>query len=447
MQQNTPSSDYPASTGLVPLPHAALDAGRRGSPVPPTIWAHIDAACAGLPAPLATLDVQALAFNAGSLLRRAAGKPIRVASKSIRSKEVLRAVLAQPGFAGILGFTLPEALWLAADPSDAFTDIVVAYPSADAAALRALAADPVACSRITLMVDSEEHLEWLAASLEQVAPAAAIRLCLDLDMSWRPAVGGMALGHIGVHRSPLRTGADALAMALSIGNYKHGSTQLFTLVGVMAYEAQIAGLQDTPHTASKVANLAKGAALKQLQRTSMAEVVERRGRVMAALHNIVDLEFVNGGGTGSLELTTADPSVTELAAGSGLFGPTLFDGYSRFTAAHAVGFATTVVRRPAADMVTTLGGGWTASGPHGADRSPLPVYPEGLRLVPTEGAGEVQTPLRGAAAAQLKIGSKVWFRHAKSGEVCEHVAALEIIDGETWLGTTPTYRGEGKAFV
>ncbi|MDD0859485.1 hypothetical protein NHF46_20705 [Arthrobacter alpinus] len=121
---------------MLKLLHAAVARGLSGelaavSGAQDAIWDEADSACAELSAPLAVLDVQALSTNAGSLLRRAAGKPIRVASKSIRSKEVLRAVLAQPGFAGVLGFTLPEALWLAADPSDAFTDIVVGYPTAD----------------------------------------------------------------------------------------------------------------------------------------------------------------------------------------------------------------------------------------------------------------------------------------------------------------------------
>ncbi|MGN5734883.1 amino acid deaminase/aldolase [Arthrobacter psychrochitiniphilus] len=412
------------------------------------MWAGVDLACANLSAPLAVLNLAALSTNAGSLLRRAAGKPIRVASKSIRNRDVLRAVLAQPGFAGILGFTLPEALWLAADPSGAFTDIVVAYPTADSPALRALAADPQACARVTLMVDSTEQLEWMAATLAGTQPAAPIRLCLDLDASWRPAVAGRTLGHIGVYRSPVRTGGDAIALALAIGRHVKGGAQLFRLTGIMAYEAQIAGLQDTPHTKNKFADAAKSQILQQIQRSSMAEILHRRANVVAAVRNLCELEFVNGGGTGSLELTTEDPSVTELAAGSGLFGPTLFDGYSRFSPAHAVGFAAPVVRRPAPDIVTVLGGGWIASGPAGADRSPEPVYPSGLSLIGTEGAGEVQTPLRGAAASTLRIGEKVWFRHAKSGEVCEHVDALEIIDGGGHrAGRALTYRGEGKAFI
>ncbi len=424
-----------------------LAAGMNNGRAPADVWPAADAACADLPGPVAVLDLKALSFNAGSLLRRAGGRPIRVASKSIRSREVLRAVLKQPGFAGILGFTLPEALWLAADPSGDFTDIVVAYPTADAGALRELAASETACARITLMVDSAEQLEWMAAALAGTTPAAPIRLCVDLDASWRPAVRGRALGHIGVYRSPIRDGSAAVGLALAVAGFKKSGTALFTLVGMMAYEAQVAGLQDSPHGSLKVADLAKGAVLQQMQRTSMAEITRRRTNVVAAVRNVADLEFVNGGGTGSLELTAADPSVTELAAGSGLFGPTLFDGYTRFTPAHAVGFAVPVVRRPDPDIVTVLGAGWIASGPSGADRSPVPVHPPGLSLIGTEGAGEVQTPLRGAAAASLRIGDKVWFRHAKSGETCEHVEALEMIDGGQRVGAAPTYRGEGKAFI
>ena len=48
------------------------------------------------------------------------------------------------------------------------------------------------------------------------------------------------------------------------------------------------------------------------------------------MRSIAPLRFVNGGGTGSIERTAAEPAVTEVAAGSGLFGPTLFDTYRAF---------------------------------------------------------------------------------------------------------------------
>ena len=145
--------------------------------------------------------------------------------------------------------------------------------------------------------------------------------------------------------------------------------------------------------------------------------------------------------------TRADPSVTEIAAGSGLFGPHLFDHYARFRPAPAASFALAVVRRPASDIATVLGGGWIASGPHGADRAPLPVWPAGLRMLPREGAGEVQTPLRGPAARDLAVGDRVWFRHTKAGELSEHLDEFLLVDDDRVTGALPTYRGEGRTFL
>jgi D-serine deaminase-like pyridoxal phosphate-dependent protein len=160
-----------------------------------------------------------------------------------------------------------------------------------------------------------------------------------------------------------------------------------------------------------------------------------------------ELEFVNGGGTGSLERTAADPVVTELAGGSGLYGPHLFDHYGTFTPRPAALFALPVVRRPGRGVVTVLGGGYLASGAADTLRLPVPTLPAGLRLDGREGAGEVQTPLIGAAADELRIGDRVWFRHAKAGELCERFAELHLVEGAAHAGTVPTYRGEGMTFL
>lgn len=211
----------------------------------------------------------------------------------------------------------------------------------------------------------------------------------------------------------------------------------------MAYEAQIAGVGDAGHPL-----------LQRIQRRSAAELRERRGAAVAAVRELADLDFVNGGGTGSLESTSADPSVTELAAGSGLLGPHLFDGYRAFTPAPAAAFALPVVRRPAPGIATLLGGGWIASGAPGRDRLPQPVWPSGLRYLGREGAGEVQTPLRGRTATGLAVGDRVWLRHTKAGELAEHLDAVHVVAsgaggsgaGEV-VGALPTYRGEGRTWL
>ena len=397
---------------------------------PAAARARLDAATAHLDPPLGVLDLDALDANADDLVRRAAGRPIRVASKSVRSRAVLRRVLARPGFAGVLGYSLAEALWLAGGEDPVSTDVVVGYPTVDRRALRRLAADEQAAARVTLMVDSVEQLDVLDA----VAPPGTrptVRVCLDLDASWR-----LGPAHVGVRRSPVHTPDDARSLAQALV-----ARPGIALVGVMAYEAQIAGLGDSP-----AGRRLRGLAVRRMQQASARELVGRRAAAVTAVRGIAELEFVNGGGTGSLERTTTEAAVTELAAGSGLYSPTLFDAYRSFRGRPAALFALPVTRRPAPGMVTVAGGGWIASGPPGTDRVPVPTHPAGLRLVPTEGAGEVQTPLRGPGTADLRVGDRVWFRHAKAGELCERVDLLHAVAGDAVVDALPTYRGEGRTF-
>lgn len=393
-----------------------------------TDWAVIEAATRGWSAPLGVLDVAALAANAAALRDRAGGRRIRVASKSLRVRSVLESVLALPGYHGVLAYTLAEAIWLA---RHGVHDIVVGYPSVDMAALRALVGDEVLAGQITLIVDSEDHLDAVDV-VARPSRRPDIRVAIDLDASLRCPLGG----HVGVRRSPLSAPRETFDFAGVIAR-RPG----FRLVGLMGYEAQIAGLPNAPR------NPLRALAVRALQAVSERELRERRAATVRAVRAIADLEFVNGGGTGSLESTARDESVTELAAGSGLFSPVLFDGYAHFRHVPAAFFALDVVRRPAPRIATLAGGGWIASGPPGADRAPTPIHPRGLRLLRSEGAGEVQTPVTGAAATTLAIGDRVWFRHAKAGELSEHLDAFVLLDRERAVGEVPTYRGEGMVFL
>jgi D-serine deaminase-like pyridoxal phosphate-dependent protein len=398
---------------------------------PGALRARYDAATAHLDPPFAIIDVDAFDANAAELEKRANGTPIRVASKSVRSRDLLRRVLDRPGWHGVMAFTVPEAIWLVR--SGITDDVLVAYPSADRGAIRTLATDPQLATAITLMLDSTEQLDFLDATIP-AAQRETIRLCIDLDASWKPAGGRL---HVGVRRSPIHSPEQAAALATAIV-VRPG----FRLSAVMSYEAQIAGLGDAPP-----GNAARGVAIRAMQHRSMPELIARRGAVVAAVRVRAELDFVNGGGTGSIAATAADPSVTEVTAGSGLYGPTLFDGYRAFRPVPAAYFALSVVRRPAPGFVTVLGGGWVASGEAGPTRLPSPALPSGLRLIKTEGTGEVQTPLTGPIADTLSIGDRVWFRHAKAGELCEHVDELVLIEGDRIAGTVPTYRGETKTFL
>ncbi|WP_396668860.1 alanine racemase [Microbacterium sp. R86528] len=404
-----------------------LSTPTTGSPWsdPAAYWGAMTRATQNLSGPIAAINVAALRYNALDLVVRASGLPIRVASKSIRVREVMDATLALPGYRGILAFTLPEALWLA----ERHGDVVVGYPTADRHAIAALAADERAAARVTLMVDDVSHLD-LIDSVVEPGKRPAIRLCIDADASWR----ARGLGHIGVRRSPVHEPEEAASLARAIV-----ARPGFELVGLMMYEAQIAGQGNSTGRGD--------VAIRWMQRRSGAELLQRRAAIVRLLRDIAPIEFVNGGGTGSLELTASDQSVTEVTAGSGLLAGHLFDGYRSFAPAPAAAFSLEVVRKPTADIATVLGGGWIASGPADESRQPRPVWPQGLATLGREGAGEVQTPLQGEAARTLKVGDRVWFRHSKSGELAERVASYHLVDGDRLVGESATYRGEQRAFL
>lgn len=398
----------------------------------PNLYQRYEAAFAELEPPFAFADLDAIGTNADGMLSRAAGKPIRIASKSVRCRLLLRRLLDRsPQFRGLLSFTVPEALWLY---ERGFRDLVVAYPWTGRAALKELASltarDPAGAPAV--MVDSVEHLELIEALVASGAPP--VRVCMDIDVGYWPLGGRLKFGP---KRSPIRTPADAVRLAQAID--RRGGVQL---VGIMAYEGHVAGVADQV-PGRTLENLA----VRAMKRMAVADVAERRAAIVRALRSVGELQFVNGGGTGSIASTAAEPAVTEVAAGSGFYAPMLFQYYQGLSLAPAAGFALPVVRRPSPTIATALGGGYIASGPSRADRQPVPALPEGLQLDRLEGAGEVQTPLLGPGAAGLRLGDRVYLRHAKAGELCERFNTLYLLEGDTVVEEAPTYRGEGKAFL
>lgn len=394
---------------------------------------RLDRATAAIDPPFAAVDLDAFDANGKALTGRAAGKPLRVASKSVRCRDLLRRILATPGWRGVMSFTLPEAIWLVR--TGVTDDVLVGYPTTDRNALCELARDPELARAITIMVDSTAQLDFVdeVVAADRV-DAAVIRLCLELDASLR--LGGGRL-HLGVRRSPVHTPEEAADLAGRLARWPG-----YRLVGLMSYEAQIAGIGDAP-----VGRSLRGAAIRAMQRRSRAELVDRRAAAVEAVRHHADLEFVNAGGTGTVAQTAAEPAVTEVTAGSGLYGPALFDEYRTWQPRPAAFFALSVVRRPAPGMATALGGGWIASGETSSTRQPRPWLPAGLKLLATEGAGEVQTPVAGPAADSLRVGDRIWLRHAKAGELCEHVETLYLVSGDRLVGEAPTYRGESRAFL
>jgi D-serine deaminase-like pyridoxal phosphate-dependent protein len=280
------------------------------------------------------------------------------------------------------------------------------------------------------MVDSLEQLDYIEAATG--ATGRPVRVCLELDAGWWPLGGRLK---VGVKRSPIRTPQQAQALAREVV-----ARPRFELAALMGYEAHIAGVGDRP-----LGKRLQGPLIRAMKRRSAAELAERRAQVVAAVREVAAVPIVNGGGTGSLHTTGREAVITEITAGSGFFAPTLFDRYADFSLTPAAMFAMPVVRRPSGGVATLLGGGYHASGAAGPDRLPAPYLPRGLQLDRMEGAGEVQTPVIGAAAASLRVGDRVYLRHAKAGELCERFNTLYLVRGREIVDEVSTYRGEGRA--
>lgn len=382
--------------------------------------------------PLALVDLDALDRNIERIRRKVdgTGRTIRIASKSVRHRGLLRRIRERGGTSvrGLMCYSAEEAAWLASEEPIAapFDDLLVAYPTVQRGALDAIAATVARGRTIRLSVDCTDHLEALSAAARRAE--ITLEAVIDVDVSYRP-LGGRA--HLGVRRSPLRTPESVAALAHAARAIPH-----VRIVGLMAYEAHIAGLAD------------RNLAIRALKRVAMPAVIELRARALSALRSEMgELALVNGAGTGSIDASLRDPSLTEIAVGSGFLCSHLFDSYIGLDLEPAEFFALEVGRIPDADHITCTGGGYVASGWPSRDRLPIPVLPRGLEWLELEGAGEVQSPLAlRNAERRPRVGDPILFRPAKAGEIAERFAEYLLVRGGAIVGREPTYRGEGRCF-
>lgn len=382
---------------------------------------------AGEPLPAALLDLDALEHNLDALLGRLApGVTLRVATKSVRHTGVLRRLLDRGGerVRGLLCYDTAEAEWLA---DRGFDDLLVAYPAVRAVEVERIAR--LAARGVTVRAVVDHPVQIAAYAEAGRRHDTTVPLCLDVDVSWRPAPGV----HLGARRSPVRSAEQAVSLAAGVPDGAR-------ITAVMAYEAQVAGVSDAQPAHRR-------AAVRLIKRQGRAAAAARRREVVRALRDAGHvIELVNGGGTGSVGTTSHDGTVTEVAAGSGFFCPHLFDGYRHLALRPAAFFALEVVRRSDPGFVTCAGGGYVASGATGPDRSPVVHLPRGLAPTALEGWGEVQTPLR-CEGEPPALGDPVICRHAKAGELCERFADLLLFRGDAIVAREPTYRGEGATFA
>ena len=388
-------------------------------------WERYRDALKDEPLPAALVDLDAFEANVERVLTGLQGKKLRVATKSIRSLELIKRVLARAGdrALGLMTYTAAETAFLAAEGQ---RDLLLAYPTLRAHDAELLAKTNRDGSVASVVVDALEQLEALEAGAAKVG--ATIPVVLEIDLGWRPF--GL---HVGARRSPLHTVDEVAALAQRVATFSH-----LKFHGLMGYESQIAGLPDeNPYAKwqSPARRLVK-------ERSRLA--IER---VRAELSQRLKPAIFNGGGTGSLATSAREAALTEVTVGSAFLDGHLFDGYRELGLRPAAFFALQVVRRPKPGLLTCHGGGYVASGEAGRDRLPRPVWPPGLALLELEGAGEVQTPLSVPDGCPLGLGDPVFFRHAKSGELSEHFQEYVLVRGDRIEGRARTYRGLGHAFL
>ncbi|MDI1483479.1 alanine racemase [Polyangium sp. y55x31] len=389
---------------------------------------------AGEALPVALVDLDAVDANVDaitSLVRGSHGKTLRIGTKSVRSVDLIRHILNRggPSFRGLMAYAPAEARYLAAQ---GFDDILIAYPTAQPADARLLAEANHEGKRVSIAVEEPIHLDVL----EVAAASHGVRIpvVVDIDVSLR-RLGGRV--HLGVRRSPLHEARGVADFAERVASSRH-----LEFAGLLGYEAHIAGTPDqTP-----LGPLPPGAK-RAFKRIACTAVTTLRHEITAEFERRrLPIPLFNGGGTGSVASSLADPSLTEITVGSGFLGSHLFDHYDDFRPEPAAFFALQVTRRPAPGFVTCQGGGLVASGAAGPDRLPIPYLPEGLALLDLEGAGEVQTPLAVPPHVTLAPGDPVFFRHAKAGELATFFRDYLLVRGDRVESRALTYRGAGECF-
>lgn len=389
----------------------------------------------GLSLPQVYLDMDFFDKNIEDILQRAGSeKTIRLATKSLRCPALMRYILEKsPRFQGLMCYHPREAVWLSREKG--FDDLLVAYPSVHSPDIEEVAKELAKGKRIILMVDRVEHLDCLQKVAQKTGQKFLI--CIDIDLSM-PLLAGKI--HFGVRRSHIQSMQDLKAWVQIYEKYQAS----LELVGLMGYEAQIAGLgEKTPGKAllNKLIPWLKKRSIQKL-RSFRQEAVEYLRQELG-----IALPLVNAGGTGSLESSREEALVTELTVGSGFYSPLLFDYYQEFQHLPAMGFALQIVRKPSSGIYTCAGGGYVASGALGIEKIPQPYLPEGLKLDPNELAGEVQSPLYYRGSLPLKIGDMVFFRHAKAGELLEHALEIQALRQDKIINSFASYRGLGQLFL
>lgn len=381
--------------------------------------------------PLAIVDLEAFDQNLATLsqIAKDSGKKIRIATKSLRIPALIKRTLEYSDtFQGLMCYSIREAAFL---HQQGFDDLLIAYPSVQVGDIYLLGELLEANAKVMMAVDDIQQIQMIATIMKKFS--CPLPLVIDFDVSLHFA--GL---HLGVRRSPVRT-LEHLKQLLQ-DSLQYTSIKV---IGVMAYEAIVAGLTDqNPYKTlqNPLASL--------VRKYSVQHVAKIRQQIPGVFQSLgIPLEIFNGGGTGSVNFAAKESALTEVTFGSGLLCSHIFDYFSNIKLKPASFFALETTRRSDPNYITCLGGGYVASGEPGADRLPLPIMPSGLTFVTTEGAGEVQTPLKVSGEYKPVLGDPIFFRHAKAGELAKHFNKVLLVTKDKSTYHVDTYRGMQQCFL
>ena len=378
--------------------------------------------------PFAWLDLDALDQNIQYVNEACGHKQVRIATKSVRSVEVLQYVQKNLKYcSGFMTFTAEETLYLLEQGLD---HLLLGYPIYEQQPLNHIAHYIAMGKDVTFMVDAPEQI----ALLQKVAHYTNVtfQVCIDINVST-----DYKLLYFGTKRSPIDTEQAVTKLLQYIAHCKN-----IRVVGCMAYDAQIAGVTDKGDALLGV----KSAFIAQLKKDALPKITKQRQQIVTHVKHYHELQFINAGGTGSMALLKDARDITEITVGSAFFAPALFSQYKTLALQPAVGFALRVTRKFADGIVVCHGGGYIASGAIGKDRLPQFLEPDVYQFTALEGAGEVQTPII-VKGRKHDIGDTIYLRHAKAGELCERFNHLHATRNGNYIGAITTYRGDGQCFM
>lgn len=376
--------------------------------------------------PFAWLDLDALDANIQYVQKQCGKKAIRIATKSVRSIEVLRYIQERlTNCSGLMSFTASETVYLL---EQGFNHILIGYPVYEENAIEQIVPFIKEGRKVYFMVDNFAQLTLLQTIAEK--HSILFEVCIDINVST-----DYKLLYFGTKRSPID----------SIDKLKHFTEQIRTLRNIkvsacMAYDAQIAGVTDATNS------FFKDRLVRGLKKHSLSKITTLRKQAVDYLKENFDIEIINAGGSGSMHLLKEANDITEITVGSAFYAPALFSNYQALQLQPAAGFGLRVTRIFSDNVIVCHGGGYIASGAPGKDRLPQFLEPNVYAYSSLEGAGEVQTPIT-VKGRKHTIGDTIYFRHAKAGELCERFHKLHIIKNGAYGGAFKTYRGDGKCFL